>query len=158
MKGQIRVEFIFGVIVFAIVIFMVVSQINTIFISSGTDSLSDILKAKAVGFLDIVLKDSGDPDNWETNPLLMKRIGLSYNDQPFNLSLAKIQAIDSNRDSENRCYLLDSLDLGGYRLLIYKGENLILECGLETTTVTLVSVGRSVFIEDEYGSVILEVW
>lgn len=158
MKGQIRIEFIFGVVIFAIIIFLMVGQMNTIFTSVGTDSLSDTTKARGIGFLDMIVKDSGSPLTWESDPSSIVRFGLSYYNQPFNLSMAKIVALNISRNPENRCLLLEDQGLGGYRLTIYKNNVLILECGEQVVTPFLETISRPVFIEDEYGQISLEVW
>ena len=157
MKGQIRVEFIFGVVIFSVIIFMMISQVNTIFSSVGRDSISDAAKTRAIAFLDVILRDSGDPSNWETNPVNVRRVGLTFNNQPFNLTLEKINKLNSTRTSLNRCSLLEDLGLGGYRMTIYKGSTLVLNCGIRVVTPYIVSVSRPVFIENEYGTVNIEV-
>ena len=47
MLGQIRAEFIFGLILFIMIIVFIVSQTNVLFSSLITDSKADRLKAKA---------------------------------------------------------------------------------------------------------------
>lgn len=158
MKGQIRVEFIFGVVVFAIIIFMMISQVNTIFTSVGRDSMSDTKKVEAISFIDMLVRDSGNPPNWESNPSTTTRLGLAYNNQSFNLSYSKIQALNNTRTAEKRCTLLENYSLGGYRLTIYKNNSLIVECGAQVVTPYLVTVSRPVFINNTYGRISLEVW
>lgn len=65
MKGQIRVEFILGIVIFIIVIFLVVTQTNTLYSSLLSDSRKDALKAKAINVIDILVEDTGDPPNWD---------------------------------------------------------------------------------------------
>ena len=64
MFGQIKVEFIFGLIIFALVMFFIVTQTNTSFSSLMTDSKSDFLKAKATTIIKLLVEDEGDPPNW----------------------------------------------------------------------------------------------
>ena len=82
MKGQIRVEFIFGIVIFIIIIFLVVTQTNTLYSSLLGDSRKDALKAKAINVVDILVEDTGDPPNWDTmaqsNPGSVSRVGLAY--------------------------------------------------------------------------------
>ena len=95
-----KLEFIFGVVMFGIVIFWVVSQINTVYAGIGTDSRNDVLRAKAYNIMSY-LAEGGGEDGWETNPS-PKLIGLAYKDQPYNLSASKISKLNSS------CSLLDN--------------------------------------------------
>lgn len=151
MFGQVRIEFIFGVVVFGILIFFIASQLNSIHTSIATDSKLDTLKTKALNTITLLVRDSGDPINWESNPPV-KRVGLSFESQPYNLSKPKITALD------NDCGLLENLNLGGYRLTIYDSSTRLLFCGYVGVSPITTTVTKSVLIEGQYGNITLEVW
>lgn len=145
MKGQIKVEFILGVVVFAVIIFYVSSQINTAFLSTSSDSRLDVLKSRTISLLDIIIKNN--------------EMGLAI--ERANLSKTKI---DEWRI--NKCASLETYKLGGYRLTIYEeGEPApILFCGYVGLGGLNTYITRSVKITDEatgtvnYGNVTLELW
>lgn len=136
MLGQIRIEFIFGLMLFILLIVFIVAQTNVLFTSLITDSKSDRLKAKAINSIKILVEDKGDPENWWNAPdANVKRVGLA--EQPYNLSINKINRLAS----PNNCTLLDNFDLGAYRLKISNSTQQLLMCGpnsLEPATVTEV--------------------
>jgi hypothetical protein len=91
MLGQIRIEFIAGILIFAIIITFVVSQTNITFSNLLTDSKADVLKAKAFNAITILVEDVGEPSNW--NPSNVERVGLAY--EPYSLSINKINTLSS---------------------------------------------------------------
>jgi len=145
-----KLEFIFGVIMFAIVIVWVVSQINTSYTSIGSDSKNDVFRAKAYNLMAYLAEGSGDP-GWEsaTDP---KSIGLSYEGQPYNLSMSKIAELSSN------CSLLDRYNLGAYRVRVDDSTGNLLSCGPKSVAQITISVTKNVYIEDHYGNMTVEVW
>ena len=157
MFGQIKVEFIFGLIVFALVMFFIVTQTNTSFSSLMSDSRSDSLKAKATNVIKILVEDKGDPPDWDMeivngHPENVKRVGLTYN-QPYNLSKNKVILLGQTCDS-----VLWVFDLSGYRLKIYNSTNQILFCGINNPESPVVIETRYVFIDNNFGNVTLELW
>ena len=64
MFGQIRIEFVFGLIIFTLVIFFIVTQINTVISTTLSDARINSLKAKANSIIEILINDGGYPDNW----------------------------------------------------------------------------------------------
>jgi hypothetical protein len=64
MHGQTRVEFIFAVIIFSVIIFYVVNQINTISSSIITDYSINNMKAEANSVMETLTNDKGYPDDW----------------------------------------------------------------------------------------------
>jgi uncharacterized membrane protein len=67
MIGQVKIDFIFGVVVFAIIIFFIVNQTNNLFSSLLTDSNADALKSKASSAINILVTEAGDPANGITS-------------------------------------------------------------------------------------------
>ena len=150
MKGQVKLEFIFGVVMFAIVIFWVVSQINTVYVGIGSDSRNDVLRTKAYNIMSYLGEGSGET-NWESiaSP---KLIGLAYNNQPYNLSESKIDKLNSS------CSLLDAYNFGAYRITIQDASGELLFCGSRSISQIRIMITRSVWIEDRYGNMTVEVW
>jgi hypothetical protein len=154
MKGQMRIEFIVGVLIFAVVIVFIVTQTNTTFTNLLTDSKTDILKAKNLNSITILTEDTGDPIDWESiaqsNPENVRRVGLATT--PYMLSVSKINRLRSN------CELLNNFYLGSYRLKIYNSTNQLLFCGYETLEPPRSIETRYVKIGNDYGNVSLELW
>jgi hypothetical protein len=160
MLGQIRVEFIFGIILFALIMFFIVTQTNTLFSSLLTDSRSDALKAKALNVIKILVEDRGYPTDWDTQlPGNVKRVGLVYN-QPYNLSKNKVLNLSQNCSNTPDIYknLLWNFDLKAYRLKVYNSTNQTLFCGFDSLEPPVVMETRYVFIDNDFGKVTLELW
>jgi len=161
MLGQIRIEFIFSVIVFTVIIFFIITQTNTLFSSLLVDSKSDALKAKASNVIQILVEDKGDPPNWDeiaqANPNGVKRVGLAYN--PYNLSKTKVLNLSYNcSGSDPYKNILWNLNLNAYKIRIFNSTHQILSCGLQTSEPGAVMETRYVFIDGGYGKLILELW
>lgn len=148
MLGQIRIEFIAGILIFSLILVFVVTQTNITFSSLLTDSRADILKAKSLNAITILVEDTGDPPNW--TPLNMRRLGLAY--EPYSLSIDKINNLNSN------CDLLDYFDLRNYRLRIYNSTNLVLFCGYDVLEPPIAFELKYVEVEGDYGNISLELW
>jgi hypothetical protein len=164
MLGQIRMEFIFGIVIFSVIIFYVVTQTNSLFSSLISDSKSDALKTRASEAIKIIVEDSGDPPNWETLPVgSVKRVGLAYKaalTQPYNLSKSKVVALNTNctgtANIDNN--MLWNFELRNYRLTVFNSTQRILLCGFISTGHALITETRYVFIDNGYGRVVLELW
>jgi hypothetical protein len=161
MLGQMRIEFIFSVIVFTVIIFFIVTQTNTLFSSLLVDSKSDALKAKASNVIQILVEDMGDPPNWDTiaqaNPNGVKRVGLAYN--TYNLSKAKILNLSYNcSGSDPYKNILWNFNLSAYKIRIFNSTHQILSCGLQTSEPGAVTEIRYVYVDRGYGRLILELW
>ena len=139
MKGLIKIEFILGVVVFAVIIFYIAAQINAAFLTMNTDTRLDILKSKAISLMEIILKDS---------ELVIT---------PNNLRKDKILEWETNN-----CNKLNGYSLGGYRLTIteYVGDTKtdILTCGYIGLTALRTDLVRAVSIDSNYGLVRIEMW
>ena len=145
MKGVIKVEFILGVVIFAVLIFYVASQINTAFVGINIDTKLDMLKSQSVSVLTILATDED--------------IGLANTTNV--LSLERIEEWDTNRDSNGNCIDLNSFNLGGYRLNIYKEDEpeKILFCGYIGLSTLKTSVIRNVKFDDgKIGNMTMEMW
>jgi hypothetical protein len=64
MHGQTRVEFIFAVIIFLVIIFYMVNQMNTISSSIISDYNINNMKAEANSVMETLTNDKGYPENW----------------------------------------------------------------------------------------------
>lgn len=158
MLGQIRVEFVVSIIIFALVIFFIVTQTNILFSSLLTDSKSDTLKAKASNVIKILIEDKGDPKDWNNNPGSTKRVGLADN-QPYNLSYNKISNLSYNcSNSDVYKNLLWNFGLKAYRLRVYNSTNQMLFCGFNSLEPPLVTETKYIYIENEIGNITLELW
>jgi len=170
MFGQVRIEFVFSVVIFALIIFFIVTQTNVLFSSLLTDSRSDTLKARASTAIKILVEDGGDPPTWDINvtqghPEAVKRVGLAYIktfNQPYSLSKNKIDALNSNCSSTSDYYrnLLWNFGLNAYVLEIYNStDNQILVCGSSGgLEPPLVTETRYIFIDNGYGKITLGLW
>jgi hypothetical protein len=158
MLGQIRVEFIFGIILFALIMFFIVTQTNTLFSSLLTDSRSDALKAKALNAIKILVEDRGNPPNWNNTPGSTKRVGLA--EQPYFLSKSKVITLNSNCTNTPDIYknLLWNFELKAYRLKVYNSTHQILFCGYDSLEPVNVIETRYVYIDGDFGRVTLEMW
>lgn len=163
MLGQIRVEFIIGMMIFALVMFFIVTQTNTLFSSLLSDSRADSLKAKAANSIKILVEDKGDPPIWDINVSqgqlnAVKRVGLA--DQPYSLNKNKVLNLSQNCTSATDLYktLLWNFDLKAYRLKIYNSTNRILFCGFDSLEPPVVVETRYIFIDTDFGNLTLELW
>lgn len=154
MKGQMRIEFIVGIVIFAIVLVFIVNQTNITFTTLLSDSKSDTTKAKNLNVMTILIEDAGEPSNWETiaqsNPGGVKRVGLAS--EPYELSMNKINSLAAN------CSLLHNFDLGSYRLKIYTSTQRLLFCGYEALETPASTETKYVKIGNEYANITLELW
>ncbi|MBU3905016.1 MAG: hypothetical protein KJ906_02625 [Nanoarchaeota archaeon] len=144
MKGVIKVEFILGVVIFAIIIFYVASQINTAFIGINVDTNLDMLKSESISVLTILAND--------------KVVGLSYNKN--TLSLTKINEWNEAK-TNNECNQLKSFNLGGHRLNVYKEDEpkAVLFCGYVGLSTLRTNVVRHVKFDDgKIGNMTMEMW
>lgn len=145
MKGQIKIEFVLGVVVFAMIIFYVASQINNAFLATNVDSKLDVLKARSISLMDALTKNS--------------EIGLAL--ESGNLNKTKIEIWNNQSCSE-----LDRYRLGGYRLIISETDETkpLLFCGYVGISSIRTNVIRSVKITNEttgvtnYGNITMEMW
>lgn len=146
-----RVEFIAGIIIFAIVIVFIATQTNRTFTNLLTDSKADISKAKNINSITILIEDRGDPPNWESlAPNNINRVGLAVS--PYNLSVSKINRINSE------CDLLDNFYLGSYRLKVYNSTDLVLFCGQDVLEPALSIETKYVRVGNSLGNITLELW
>jgi hypothetical protein len=149
MKGQTRVEFIFGIILFCVLIFFIVSQINTVFSSIINDYNTNNVKAEAESVIGILSNYKGYPENWNaaSHP---QTLGLLDSSSRY-LSNTKIDALNMS------CDMMDNLT-SNYRLQIYNTSGLILFCGSETLKPPKVIVSKKVLIGLSLGNITLELW
>jgi hypothetical protein len=148
MLGQIRIEFIAGILIFSIIIAFIVNQTNITFSNLLIDSRADILKSQALNSITILVEDMGKPPDW--NPSNVERVGLAV--KPYSLSIDKINDLSSD------CSLLDNFILKAYRLKIYNSTDLLLFCGIDVLDPPAAFEVKYVEIEGDYGNVTLELW
>ena len=157
MKGQVRIEFIIGIVIFAAIIFFLSSQITILFSTVVQDANRESLKGKAITALTVLLEDEGDPVNWESQPTgNIIRVGLA--DEPYKLNNNKLTRL------RNECSLLERYELGKYRLIF---ESYVITripmspiqlCGSENIGAPIVSVARNVYINGIYTKATLELY
>jgi hypothetical protein len=150
MLGQTKFEFIFTVVIFAIVIFFAVSQVNILFTAIITDSTTDIAKTISTPVINLLVKDEGEPPNWESDPSNAKWVGLATDH--FILSKQKVEELHNN------CTLLNVYNLGEYNLVIYNKTHRILFCGYESLEIPKSIIIKYVFVDNDVGNVTLKVW
>ncbi len=158
MIGQVKIDFIFGVVVFAIIIFFIVNQTNNLFSSLLTDSNADALKSKASSAINIIVSEQGDPANWESLPAgSVRRAGLASS--PLVLSASKIYSMSYNcSNSDVYGNVLWNFEMKAYRLRVYNSTGLMLICGFDNLEPPIVSETKYVRIGSDYGTVILDLW
>ncbi|MBU3896385.1 MAG: hypothetical protein KJ697_00410 [Nanoarchaeota archaeon] len=147
MKGAVKIEFILGVVVFAIIVLYVGNQIGTAFNSANMDARIDMLKSESVSVLNMILLDTD--------------IGLSVS--PNTLSTIKLQEWnDYSNENDGRCPGLDRFNLSGYRLAINDGTDEVLFCGFvglsQIRTMTMREYIRENTNPIKYGTITLEMW
>ena len=150
MLGQTKFEFIFTVVIFTVIIFFAVSQINILFTAIITDSTTDIAKTISTPVINLLLKDEGEPPNWESDPSNAEWVGLAT--KPFVLSKQKVDEL------QNDCTLLNTYNLGEYNLIIYNKTHRILSCGYESLEIPKSIITKYVFVDSGVGNVTLKVW
>jgi hypothetical protein len=133
MKGQTRLEFIFGIIIFSVLVFYVVSQINTSFSSQISNYESYTLNTKALNTVKFLAES---------------KLAAS----PYNLSLAKLDVLRSD------CSSIDAYGLGSYSLRIYNSTDIEVSCGTQTLKAPRASVSKSVLVRNTLGNITLEIW
>lgn len=158
MRGQVRIEFIFGLMLFILLILFIISQTNVLFSSLITDSKSDKLKAKAVNSVKILVEDKGDPENWQIlAPGSIRRIGL-VNDIPYNLSMQKINRLKGWCALATIPTVLENFELKAYRLKISNSTHQLLMCGFDSLEPATAIEVKKVHINGDIGTVSLELW
>ena len=133
MKGQTRIEFIFGIVVFSVLVFYVVSQINASFSEQMSDYESYTVNTKATNAVKYLAERE-----------------LASN--PYNLSTAKLNSLRSS------CATVNSLNLGSYYLRIYNSTGLEVTCGIESLKAPKSSVTKYVLVRNAVGNITLEIW
>ena len=85
-----NVEFVLSVAVFLLIVSVLSYNILSSLPGFHSESVKDITRSKAYQVSEILLKDEGEPSDWNTKPIgNIKRIGLSGG-QPFILNEDKI--------------------------------------------------------------------
>jgi len=142
MRGQIKVEFVLAVVVFAFVTLVVMTQLNSTFNIIASDSKTDTVRTKANDLINLLVEDP----QWMSAG------------QPYNLSKSKISVIDLNRDATGQCSSFIPMRLGGYRLTVANSTHTLLRCGAAGVGSGAVSIARAVWIENDYGIITVEMW
>ena len=154
MHGQTRIEFIFAIVIFSIIVFYIVTQINTVFSNIISEYEINSLKAEANSMITTLINDKGNPEDWENiaenNPEDVKRVGLAI--RPYDLSKNKIANLSYN------CSLMSNFDIIEYRLKIYNSTDSVLFCGIDSLKPPKIFVMKYVIIENGLGNITLELW
>jgi len=139
MKAQVKVEFVLGIVVFAMIIFYVASQISTVFVSINVDTNLDIMKSKSYAIMDILIENT--------------EIGLAL--EPGILNTTKIDEWNSTN-----CPEMSKFDMGGYRMIITDDNSEpMLFCGYVGIAPIRINIEQPVkFDNNEYGWISIEMW
>jgi len=149
-KGQIKIDFIFALIFFTVMIFYIVIQVNNALTSSLTDSKLDTVKSETGSILDILVSTQGVPPNWETLPEeQITRIGLASS--PYKISTSKLNSLKAN------CNLMGKFGSINYRFSITSESAILLSCGFGGPRITSRSE-LPVVVNGKYGKAVLEMW
>jgi hypothetical protein len=149
-KGQIRIDFIFSLIFFTVMLFFIALLVNSSLSTGLADSNLDTMKSQSESILNILVSTGGSPDNWETlPPALVIRVGLAS--QPYSISAPKLNAL------RNNCDLMAKFGNINYRLTLSSGNTVLLSCGYGGPRVTSSSQ-VPVFVNGVYGRAVLEMW
>ncbi len=149
MKAQVKLEFIFSIVFFGLVLVFLVTQIannNGIII---TDSRADVLKAKTLAIIDLLSDSPGNPPDWE-NGGAIKRVGLAS--APGKLSLTKINALKINCDLFEK-----SFGTFNYNMRISDETGDLLFCGYSNITIS-INIKRPFMVEGRRGEISLDLW
>jgi len=108
MHGQTRVEFIFAVIIFSVIIFYVVNQMNIISYSIISDYNVNNMKAEANSVIETLTNDKGYPDDWTNflNQGWAKRRKIEISQSPTELMDQQIR-INITHDSDMKSNFSD---------------------------------------------------
>jgi len=137
LKGQlVKIEFVFGVVIFALIIFFIGSQVNTNVSSVTSDSKYDELRAEAINNLNFIISD------------------LSYDNEPYVLQDSKIDTANQ-KDAEGRCPYFENLGMIGYRIVINDPSGELLRCG--GVSYSYYTITKNIFIENRNGTITYEV-
>ena len=149
-KGQIKVDFIFSLIFFTVMIFYIAVQLNSSLMSSLNDSKLDTLKSESNSILGILVSSEGSPKNWETlAESQVVRVGLAS--VPYNISSSKLNAL------KNNCGLMNKFGNISYSFSISSAGSILLSCGYGGPRVTSKSE-MPVLVNGKYGKAVLEMW
>lgn len=149
-KGQIKIDFIFSLVFFTVMIFYIAMQVNSSLASSMSDSRLDTIKSESESILNILVSTKGSPENWDSLPQeQVMRIGLAF--LPYNISSSKLNAL------KNNCDLMNKFGDINYKFTIISENNILLSCGYGGPRVTAKSES-SVAVNGKYGKAVLEMW
>ena len=151
MKGQIRISFIFSIVAFGVILFYIFSQTNMLFTALVTDAKSDVSKALISNTLNVLLQDSGYPENWEVLPNPPERVGLSTG-RPNDLSESKINKLYQN------CSYLDDYKLDSYSLTISNSTHLLLDCGHNYLESPSAFYSKYASVGNDIAFIMLKIW
>ena len=133
MRGQTRIEFIFGIVVFSVLVFYVVNQINASFSDQTAEYETYTMNAKALNAVKYLAESE-------------------LASSPYNLSTTKLNTLRTD------CSPIDSLNLGPYHLTIYNSTNLEVSCGVGSEKAPKSSVTKFVIVKNTFGNITLEIW
>lgn len=148
MKGQIKVEFIIGIVFFAVLIFYVANFVNTNASNALGDAILDGKKIQGDAIMTQLLETSGEPYAW--TPSTVKRLGLAY--APYSLSSAKLNYLNTN------CNMMDGFGLVGYRFSVYAGGVQRVNCGSAGNVSRNIVITKNVYVEGSTGVATMVIW
>ncbi|MEM5771942.1 MAG: hypothetical protein QXF15_02305 [Candidatus Aenigmatarchaeota archaeon] len=137
-KGQLRVEFVFSIVIFAAFLLIILNFTNTSFSDVINSVKPDIVKIKA-----------------ETTLIFLTEDKNGFALQPFILNKTKII-----KYSENCTNVTNLIKINTYKLIISNTTSILLECGAYGTPIVSLKRNISLIYDNniEKGNLILEIW
>lgn len=131
-KGQVNIHFIVSTTLFIVLVIYLINIILNFYPSYTSNYETDVLYSKAYSVSELLLKNKGYPDNWNSDDF--ERVGLAS--EPYSLNLSKIDELEeicntTNLTKKNR--FLDSFGLQNNNLMvdiIYVNGTQVLDCSM----------------------------
>lgn len=160
MKGQINLQYLIALIVFIAMVWYLTFQISSMIPTFRIESKKNILQLKAHRLTELLIKNPGEPVNWNYNSV--KRIGLA--DSFYVLNQAKVETF-RNLCKTNYGKVKDLFHISGngvgndFRLMFRGGINF--KCGKrppKTAPKTIASIQRLGIINSNPVTIELKLW
>ncbi len=153
-KGQVNIYFIVSIVLFLTLTTYLIYAIidyNRIY---RENIMSDILYTKSYSISDLLIRDGGYPENW--NSTNFDRVGLAS--EPYSLNLAKINELEKICNSSAKIKKLkSSFGLMDEDLIIkidYLNKTNVLDCSPESMRIgRIVSIKRIATLNNNFVEV-----
>ncbi|TAL47366.1 hypothetical protein EPN87_03090 [archaeon] len=168
MKGQMSYEFYFALSIFVIFTAYIIFQIMVISPNYVTQVQSQNIKLDAFRVSELLVDDNGYPINWDANPSLAKRVGLS--DETKNItnmmSVSKVTAFgtlcSSNYNSlkqllglgTNTQFLVTISNIVNNQNMVTCAPSQVISRNTETAVITRIAALN----DGTYANITVAVW